>query len=175
MRETRLIVMAGLPGSGKSSVAEALGQLLDRAVLSVDPIEAAMWRSGIPQSMTGIAAYHVAEAIAEENLRLGLSVIIDAVNPVDAARDGWVGLAARREVGMMFVECECPDLGLHRDRITRRRRGIDGMAEITWDEVEARRREYQPWSHDRIVLDTTEASPDILARRVLERIGRRDP
>jgi predicted kinase len=108
MRETRLIVMAGLPGSGKSSVAEALGQLLDRAVLSVDPIEAAMWRSGIPQSMTGIAAYHVAEAIAEENLRLGLSVIIDAVNPVDAARDGWVGLAARREVGMMFVESHLP-------------------------------------------------------------------
>ncbi len=48
------------------------------------------------------------------------------------------------------------------------------MAEITWDEVEARRREYQPWRHDRIVLDTSEASPEMLARRVLERIEARD-
>lgn len=171
MRETRLIAMAGLPGSGKSSVVEAIGRRLERPVISVDPIEAAMWRSGIPKSMTGIAAYCVAEAVAEENLRLGLSVIVDAVNPVDAARDGWVALAARQSVGMVFVECECPDLDLHRDRIAKRRRGIDGMAEITWEEVEARRREYQSWRHDRIVLDTSKADPATLARNALQELG----
>lgn len=171
MSEPRLIVMAGLPGSGKSSVAEALGRLLRRPVLSVDPIEAAMWRSEIPASMTGLAAYGVAEAIAGENLRLGLGVIVDAVNPVAAARDGWVSLAARQGAGLAFVECTCPSPDVHRQRIEGRRRGIAGMDETTWDMVEARRREYEPWTCDRIALDTTEADPEALARGVLLKLG----
>jgi adenylylsulfate kinase-like enzyme len=45
-----LIAMAGLPGAGKSSVAEALGRKLTAPVVSVDPIEAAMWRAGVAPS-----------------------------------------------------------------------------------------------------------------------------
>ncbi|MFF1839063.1 AAA family ATPase [Streptomyces sp. NPDC058231] len=60
-----LIVMAGLPGVGKSSVAEALGRRLAAPVVSVDPIEAAMWRAGVARDQpTGLAAYVVAEAVA---------------------------------------------------------------------------------------------------------------
>ncbi|WP_326696030.1 hypothetical protein OG909_01045 [Streptomyces sp. NBC_01754] len=42
-----LIAMAGLSGAGKGSVAEALGHKLTAPVVSVDPIEAAMWRAGM--------------------------------------------------------------------------------------------------------------------------------
>ncbi len=42
-----LIAVAGLPGVGKSSVAEALGRELRAPVVSVDPIEAAMRRAGV--------------------------------------------------------------------------------------------------------------------------------
>ncbi|WP_173508776.1 AAA family ATPase [Sinorhizobium psoraleae] len=90
MRQIRLIVTAGLPGSGKSIIAEGLARAIGAPVLSVDPIEAAMWRSDIPKYMTGIAAYEVAAAVAEENLKLGLTVIVDAVNPVEVARATWV-------------------------------------------------------------------------------------
>jgi predicted kinase len=167
MQEPALIVMAGLPGAGKSSVADALARRTGRPVLSVDPIEAAMWRSGIPASMTGIAAYRVAEAVAADCLRLGVPVIVDAVNPVEAARDGWLALAARYRVRAVFVECVCPDLALHRARIEGRRRGIESMADITWDAVEVRRREYEPWHGARIVLDTSRDEPERLADRVL--------
>ncbi|MEY9927846.1 putative kinase [Catenulispora sp. GP43] len=37
-----LIAMAGLPGAGKSTVAEPLARELGALVVSVDPIEAAM-------------------------------------------------------------------------------------------------------------------------------------
>ncbi len=37
-----LVVMSGLPGAGKSSLADVLGEKLGAAVLSVDPIEAAI-------------------------------------------------------------------------------------------------------------------------------------
>lgn len=42
MRPT-LIVTSGLPGTGKSAVAERLSAALSAPVVSIDPIEAAMW------------------------------------------------------------------------------------------------------------------------------------
>jgi predicted kinase len=42
-----LTAMAGLPGAGKSWVAEELERKLSAPVVSVDPIEAAMWRAGV--------------------------------------------------------------------------------------------------------------------------------
>lgn len=48
-----LIVVSGLPGAGKSVLADALGPRLGAAVLSVDPIEAAIWRWGISPSFDG--------------------------------------------------------------------------------------------------------------------------
>ncbi|MEL6415189.1 MAG: AAA family ATPase, partial [Pseudomonadota bacterium] len=89
----RLIAVSGLPGSGKSTIAEGLARAFEIPILSIDPIEAAMWRSGLTPSDTGIAAYRVAEAVAAENLKQGLSVIIDAVNPIEDARAMWQALA----------------------------------------------------------------------------------
>lgn len=67
-----LIVMAGLPGSGKGTVAEELAKSLRCACLSVDPIEGAMWRAGVERSQpTGLAAYVVAEDLAREQLLIG--------------------------------------------------------------------------------------------------------
>jgi predicted kinase len=168
MARPRLIVTAGLPGSGKSTLAKGLVQALQIPVLSIDPIEAAMWRADIPKEMTGIAAYQMAEAIAEENLKLGLSVIVDAVNPVEAARTMWVQLAERTDATLTFVECHCSDHAIHRERIENRRRNISGMAEISWERVEERCNEYEPWLHDRISLDTAHNTTEQLVQRVLE-------
>jgi predicted kinase len=73
----QIIVLSGLPGSGKSTLAEGLSRALSMPVFSVDPIEAAMWRSGLAKQSTGIAAYDVAIALSYEHLRLGHSAIID--------------------------------------------------------------------------------------------------
>jgi predicted kinase len=165
MRQSRLIVTSGLPGSGKSSVAEGLARALSVPILAVDPIEAAMWRAHIPKLMTGIAAYEIAAAAAEENLKLGLSVIVDAVNPIEAAREMWRRLAERQQV------CHCSDPTIHRNRIEARVRGIAGMPEVTWDLVEERRAEYEPWTVDRVTLDTANQSPERLVECVLLRLG----
>ena len=79
----KVIVVSGLPGAGKSTVAESVAGELRLPIFSVDPIEGSIIKSGIHRSFeTGLAAYLVAEALANEQLSLGLSVIIDAVNPV---------------------------------------------------------------------------------------------
>ncbi|GAA2819352.1 AAA family ATPase [Streptomyces showdoensis] len=159
-----LIAMAGLPGAGKSSIAEELGRKLGAPVVSVDPIEAAMWRAGVARSQpTGLAAYVVAEAVADGVLALGQTVIVDAVNAAEEARAQWRSLASRHAVPLVFIEVACSDPATHRRRLAGRTREIDGFDEPTWEEVERRQEEFAPWADDRLVLDSVSDLPQNVA------------
>lgn len=153
-----LVMFSGLPGSGKSAIADQLGRRLPAAVLSVDPIEAAICRCAITQSFeTGVAAYEVASVLAENHLRLGLSVIADAVNSLEIARSMWHRAALNSGAPVTVIEVICSDPDVHRSRLASRVRDIDGFPEPTWDDVTARQAAWEDLTEDRLVLDTTEA------------------
>ncbi|HEY3680779.1 MAG TPA: ATP-binding protein [Bradyrhizobium sp.] len=168
MTSQKLVVVSGLPGSGKSTIADGVSRALSVPVFSIDPIEAAMWRNGIAKNQTGIAAYEVAAALAGEHLRLGHSAIIDAVNPIEAPRAGWRALAANYQAELKVIECVCASEATHRQRIEARRRNIDGMAEIPWSRVLERRAEYEPWTDQRLTLDTSGGTAESLLTDVLD-------
>ena len=168
MMSQKLIVLAGLPGSGKSTLAEGLSRHFSLPLFSVDPIEAAMWRGGLPRDQTGIAAYVIAQTLAEEHLRLGQSVVIDAVNPVEAPRAAWRKLALKHRAELKIIECVCVDETIHRRRIEARVRNIAGLPEVAWADVLKRRAEYEAWADPRLVLDTSRASPEQLLSDALD-------
>lgn len=165
--------MAGLPGAGKSTVAKGLAQHLQVPIFSIDPAEAAMWTAGLKKTETGIAAYKVVQALAAENLALGSSVIIDAVNPVEAARDMWRQLAIEQDVPHTFVEVVCRDQAIHRKRIESRVRSIKGMSEVSWERVLNRKQEYETWRDERLILDSAELNPDALISNAIEHLDSR--
>lgn len=149
-----LIVMAGLPGSGKSTIAAAAARRLTCAIVSVDPIEAAMWVAGVDRAQpTGLAAYVVAEAIARTQLELGHDVIVDAVNDVEPARQQWRDLAAGVGVGVLFVEVVASNQQEHRRRLEARERDMEGFPEPTWESIEDRREGFAEWHDDRLRVD----------------------
>lgn len=146
-----LVVMSGAPGAGKSAIARGIGRTLGAPVISVDPVEAALWRAGIDRTQpTGLAAYTVVEAVAEEVLTGGLPVVVDAVNAVEPARAMWQDLGARHGIRVEPVKVVCSDPGVHRRRLEHRSRGIVGFPEPTWEDVLAL--EYEPW--DVFTVDT---------------------
>lgn len=150
-----LIAMSGLPGAGKSSLAALLARELPAPVVSVDPIEAALWRAGVARTEpTGLAAYLAAEAVADAILAVGQGVIVDAVNAIEPARWQWRTLAERHRVPLAFIEVVCSDAAVHRERLEARSRNIEGFPEPTWETVEQVRREFAPWTDDRLILDS---------------------
>ncbi len=160
-----LIVVSGLPGCGKSTIADAVGRVLGVPVFSVDPIEAAIWRSGVPASHeTGVAAYAVAAALAEHQMRLGMKAVVDAVSAIEIARDMWREAARRAGAGLRIIEVVCSDARVHKQRLESRRRNIEGFYEPTWGQVLARRTEWQPWLEQRLVLDSTEDLPSSVTK-----------
>ena len=153
-----LVVMAGLPGSGKSAVAEDLARALNCAVLSVDPVEAAMWRSGVDRDQpTGLAAYVVVEALAAEQIALGHDVVVDAVNAVEPARDEWRQLADRTGSVLRFIEVCCSDEHEHRRRLETRERGLGDFRETHVGIGAGAASGLREWTDDRLVLDSMTA------------------
>jgi predicted kinase len=159
-----LVVVSGLPGTGKSAITDVLGHEIGASVLSVDPIEAAIWRCGItPSFETGIAAYEVAAVLAEHQLSLGLTAIVDSVSSIEVARDMWRQAASRADAELRIIEVICSDERIHRQRLSSRRRNIDGFPEPSWDEVQQRRAEWEPWTDDRLVIDSMRSIEENLA------------
>lgn len=159
-----LVIVSGLPGAGKSALADALGRELAATVLSVDPIEAAMWRCAIePSFETGVAAYEVAAVVAAHQLQLGLTVIVDAASSLEVARQMWRDAAARAEALTRVIEVVCSDESTHRERLAGRVRDIDGFPEPSWDDVLARRDEWEPWTEPRLLVDSAGGHADNLS------------
>ena len=130
-------------------------------VVSVDPIESAILRAGIAREQpTGLAAYLVARMQAATLLESGRSVIVDAVNAVNPAREQWVTLAATLGEPLRFIEVICSDPQVHRERIESRERSLPHL-ELTWHAVEQSLEGYAEWSGPsaaiaRITLDSIE-------------------
>jgi predicted kinase len=152
-----LIVLSGLPGVGKTTLARALAERLHAVHVRIDSIEQAIRRSSSHAGCSlDDAGYLVGYAIAEDNLRLGRIVVADSVNPWPETRDAWLEVARRAGVVALEVEIVCSDAAEHRRRIEDRASDIDGFRLPTWQDVVER--DYRAWPRDRVIVDTASAS-----------------
>ena len=147
-----LVVISGLPGTGKSAVAAGLAARWGAVHVSIDPIEDALLGAGLPPGwQTGVAAYEAARAVAGQNLALGLTVLVDAVNDSEPARDTWRAAAAATGSDLVFVVLALDDAVEHRRRLETRARDVAHVPEPSWEDVIARAAAYAPWAEDECV------------------------
>jgi len=157
-----LVVFSGRSGTGKTTIARALAAAASAVYLRIDSIEQAMRNEGTTVVAEGyVAAY----AVAEDNLRLGRTVVADSVNPWPLTRAAWRSVAERAGVPVLDVELVCSDAAEHRRRVEARRADIPGHHVPTWPEVVDR--DYREWDRARVVIDTARASVDEAVRTVL--------
>jgi predicted kinase len=147
-----LVIMAGLPASGKTAISRALAREIRGVHVRIDTIEQAVVRSGAASRPLGPVGYVVGYAIAEDHLRQGLTVVADSVNPLQATRDAWCDIA--RSTGSDFVEVEvvCSDPVEHRKRATSRSVDIPGLTPPGWRAIVES--DYEPWHRSPVVIDT---------------------
>ncbi len=157
MSRPQLVIFSGLPGTGKSTLAEYAGRQLHYPVFSKDYLEATLWREGIGQAQrSGWIAQELLNTLALRQLQLGQSAILDTVATFDRMRAPWREAAGAHGADFRVVETICSDEQLHRDRLIGRDRGIPGWHELTWADVEGVRGRFEPWTDARLILDAVQ-------------------
>jgi predicted kinase len=164
-----LVVVGGLPATGKSTIAGRLARLVRAPYLRVDRIEHAIVAHSSLEHPVGVAGYAVAYALAGEQLTLGLAVIVECVNPIALTRDAWAETAAGAGAGIVEVEVICSDRAEHRRRVLTRGTDVEGLVKPSWDDVLGR--DYQPWNRPRLVIDSCVTSPEDAARAIATEIA----
>jgi predicted kinase len=148
-----LIILGGLPGTGKSTIAQALATRIGACYLRLDTIEQAIRAAAPPVEGhdVGPAGYVALYQMAADNLRLGQTVIADSVNSIEITRSAFRAVA--KETNSRFIEVEvfCSDVATHRYRAETRGSTVAGLIPPTWALIE--QRGFEPWNPD-VRIDT---------------------
>lgn len=149
-RTRMLYIFGGLPATGKSALSLELARHRGAVHLRIDTIEQALRDCG--NAVSGPEGYVVAYHLAADNLRLGLEVVADSVNPLRVTRDAWREVAQRSGAPFVEIEVICSNAAEHRQRVESRSSDVPGLRLPTWERVV--NREYEPWDRPHIVIDT---------------------
>lgn len=171
----RVWVTAGLPASGKSTLARGLGEALGLAPLRSDVLRRELFGAAQGPQPFGAGRYHPAAlqrvygrllTRAGEHLARGSSVVLDATFGRRRARGEARRLARDRRCGIVFLECTAPEETL-RQRLLRRE-GRQEVSDARIEHLEALRAEFEPLSelepHQYLKLDTSGAREGVLRR-----------
>lgn len=161
-----LVVVGGLPATGKSTAARTVAGTVGAAYLRIDTIEQSMAsfdadgvdREAVRHAVAWGLGYEVAYAVASDFLSQGLHVFAECVNPMKITRDAWVAVVQRAGAQHVEVELVCSDLAEHECRARSRTVDVRGLVLPTWQEIVDR--DYEPWDRDRIVVDTAGRSSE---------------
>lgn len=119
-----LIVISGLPGTGKSYFSRKLAQRLPSVIVESDILRKRLFSSLTYSAQESHRLFQACHRLIEELLSSGISVILDATNLVEHHRERLYHIAHRLRLKLIIVQVEAP-LELVRQRLRGRVEGID--------------------------------------------------
>jgi len=187
-RRPRLIITCGLMGTGKTTIAKEIAKIEGWAMISSDAVRKQL--AGIPSTRHEYTAfekglysreftertYKRMNEIAEEFLRNGKSVVIDASFSKKSERDKAYALAKATNAEFTCIELVCPEQKTKR-RLTARMHKKGAISDGRWEIFPQQKASFEKvdefGDEEHIVVDTSTPKQESV-KQVMDRLGTRN-
>lgn len=164
-----VLVLMGLPGTGKSTLARHLAERLDASVLHSDRLRTEMGLRGAYDQESRTRVYRELEGRMLQTLQQGRRLILDATFSHDSWRKELHSLLRVHGIHPSWVLCTAPEEVLI-ERLTRRR----DDSEANWKVHQRLRQGFAEPSVPYLEVDTSVGDVHTQAQQILTWIGQSD-
>ena len=127
-----LIVVSGLPGTGKSYFCRRLTERLAAIILESDASRRVLFPSPSYSLAESGRLFKAVHRLIKELLGKGVSVILDATNLLERYREYLYSIAERLEVKLILVRIEAPS-SVVRERLRARLENTEESSDADWE------------------------------------------
>lgn len=146
-----LIIIAGLPGTGKSTIAKEISKELGAVHLSSDIIRKELWKERTYSEEEKELVYSKMLDQAGFELRNKKDVIIDATFYKETTRNDAINIAKKNNSEFVIIECVL-DEKILKERIANRK---NGPSEADFEVYKKIKKEFEEIKEEHLVLDTS--------------------
>jgi len=149
MSRQTLVIFSGLPGVGKSTLAEKLARQLRWPLLKIDDVI-----GQVPEN-AGIEFWDskvdVLLDVLNTQLELGLDVIVDSVF-MNMDRQHAQKLARKYQVRFLPIYVFLSDEKAWQERVTKRFNELNDQDVATWERIQHQREHFAKWEEDTVLF-----------------------
>jgi predicted kinase len=168
-----LLMLCGLPGTGKSTLAHRLHCRLPAVVVESDRVRQTLFNPSTYTAEESRRVHIVCHILIGWCLRHYYHVIYDATNLYEYHRQLAYRLAERNGVRLLVVEVTASEAVIRERLAPRRREDLaarepDDYSDADWEVYLRMRRRAEPIQHEHITVDTSDGDIEQAVERVLE-------
>jgi predicted kinase len=165
-----LLLLCGLPGTGKSSLARRLADALPFVIIESDMVRKMLFPQPRYTAQESRWVHRTCHALMAKLLRRGVRVIYDATNLIEYHRELVYRIAERAGARLVVVKTVASE-EVVRERLRARQEGAAEVSDADWRIYRRMDSRQEPISHPHLVTDTSEDLQDAVAK-VLRSIRR---
>ena len=152
-----LIVVSGLPGTGKSFFCRKLAERLSFLVLASDTLRKILFTSPQYQESENKRLFSACHILIEELLRKGIPVIFDATNLLEHHREYFYRAAERAGAKLILVCVEAPTEVVRQRLLAREKAPMPQCdSEASWEVYNKMKPRREKISRNHLVVDTSQ-------------------
>jgi len=164
-----LILVSGLPGTGKSYFSRKLAERLPSAVIESDALRKQLFPTPTYSAEESHRLFNACHRLVEELLGKGVPVILDATNLVEHHREPLYRIARHLGAKLIIVRVEAPR-ELVRQRLQGRAEGInrEDKSDAGWSIYQRMRTRVERISRNYFAVDTSRGITPVIDKIVRE-------
>jgi len=164
-----LVIVSGLPGTGKFYFCRCLSERLAAVILESDSLRRVLFQHPDHSWKESARLFKAIRLLAKRLLWRGICVILDATNLSERHREYFYSIAGHLGVKLVLVSVQAPP-SVVKERLAERARSLEGNSEAGWEVYRKMKPSVEKIRRKHYVADTSHDITPVI-NRIIKEIG----